>query len=92
VDYEKLWLLNEGNYFRDQINNFCDLNKIRKNQQFIYRSNSIDAVIRIVDAKGGIRILPELSTLCLTQQQEENTIKIAGVKNPGNIYHSYKEL
>ena len=78
INYETLWLLEEGNCFRDQINNFCDLNKIRKNRQFIYRSNSIDALIRIVDTKGGMTILPELSTLSLTANQEENVKKIAG--------------
>ena len=72
LDYKNLWLLNEGNCFRDQINNFCDLNEIRKGKKFIYRSNSIDALIRIVDVKGGITILPELTTLSLTVEQEEN--------------------
>lgn len=71
IRYEKLWLLEEGNCFRDQINNFCDLNKIRKDKAFIYRSNSIDALIRIVDTKGGMTILPELSTLSLSERQEE---------------------
>lgn len=72
IDYDNLWLLNEGNCFRDQINNFCDLNKIRKGKRFIYRSNSIDALIRIVDIKGGMTILPELTTLSLTVEQENN--------------------
>ncbi len=80
IKYENLWLLEEGNCFRDQINNFCDLNKIRKNKHFIYRSNSIDALIRLVDTKGGMTILPELSTLSLTEEQEENVKSIAGKK------------
>ncbi len=78
INYENLWLLEEGNCFRDQINNFCDLNKIRKNKHFIYRSNSIDALIRLVDTKGGMTILPELSTLSLSKEQEENIKTIAG--------------
>jgi LysR family transcriptional regulator, hydrogen peroxide-inducible genes activator len=78
ISYENLWLLEEGNCFRDQINNFCDLNKIRKNRQFVYRSNSIDALIRLVDTKGGMTILPELSTLSLSAKQEENVKTIAG--------------
>ena len=78
INYKKLWLLDEGNCFRDQINNFCDLNRIRQNKDFVYRSNSIDALIRIVDTKGGITILPELSTLCLSAAQEENVRKIHG--------------
>lgn len=76
LDYKKLWLLNEGNCFRDQINNFCDLKEIRKDKDFIYRSNSIDALIRIVDTKGGMTILPELTTLSLNDEQEQKLILI----------------
>lgn len=78
IRYDELWLLNEGNCFRDQINNFCDLDEIRKNKRFIYRSNSIDALIRIVDTKGGMTILPELSTLSLDANQEERVRSISG--------------
>ena len=77
IDYQKLWILNEGNCFRDQINNFCNLSEIRKNKSFVYRSNSIDALIRIVDTKGGYTILPELTTLSLSESQEENLRPIA---------------
>ena len=77
IDYDSLWLLNEGNCFRDQINNFCDLNKIQERRTFNYRSNSIDALIRIVDTKGGFTILPELTTLTLDHLQEENIAPIA---------------
>jgi len=78
VNYDKLWLLEEGNCFRDQINDFCNLNQIRKDKHFIYRSNSIDALIRIVDTKGGLTILPELTTLSLSAKQEENIHDISG--------------
>jgi LysR family hydrogen peroxide-inducible transcriptional activator len=85
INYKKLWLLEEGNCFRDQINNFCDLNKIRKNKDFVYRSNSIDALIRIVDTQGGLTILPELSTLCLSANQEENVRTIHGIPKAREI-------
>lgn len=78
INYEELWLLNEGNCFRDQINNFCDLKEIRKGKKFIYQSNSIDALIRIVDTHGGMTILPELTTLSLNEYQEENLKAIHG--------------
>jgi len=77
IDYKKLWLLNEGNCFRDQINDFCDLNRVGQDKDFIYRSNSIDALVRIVDTKGGLTILPELTTLSLSNTQEENLRAIA---------------
>ena len=78
IDYKKLWLLNEGNCFRDQVNNFCDLKEIRKDKDFVYRSNSIDALVRIVDTKGGMTILPELTTLSLNEDQEQNITPIPG--------------
>ena len=85
INYNKLWLLEEGNCFRDQINNFCDLKKIRKNKMFVYRSHSIDALIRMVDTKGGTTILPELSTLSLSESQEENIKAITGTPKAREI-------
>lgn len=85
IRYDELWLLNEGNCFRDQINDFCDLSKIREHKDFIYRSNSIDALIRIVDTKGGMTILPELSMLSLDEEQEERVVPIGGTPKAREI-------
>lgn len=78
IDYKELWLLNEGNCFRDQINDFCDLKQIQQNKALVYQSNSIDALIRIVDTKGGTTILPELTTLSLSETQEDYLKSIKG--------------
>ncbi|MAE85013.1 MAG: hypothetical protein CMB80_19915 [Flammeovirgaceae bacterium] len=78
INYDRLWLLNEGNCFRDQVNDFCDIKSIRQGKKFIYQSNSIDALIRIVDTHGGMTILPELTTLSLNEYQEENLKVIHG--------------
>ncbi len=78
IKSERLWLLDEGNCFRDQVNNFCDLETNREGKNLIYQSNSIDALIRIVDTKGGITILPELTSLALNEYQEDNLKVISG--------------
>lgn len=78
IKSQHLWLLDEGNCFRDQVNNFCDLNTNREGKNLIYQSNSIDALIRIVDTKGGITILPELTSLALNEYQEDNLKVISG--------------
>lgn len=78
IKYDRLWLLNEGNCFRDQVNDFCDIKSIIKGKKFVYQSNSIDALIRIVDTHGGMTILPELTTLSLNEYQEENLKFIQG--------------
>lgn len=78
IKTQRLWLLDEGNCFRDQVNNFCDLKSNREGKTLIYQSNSIDALIRIVDTKGGITILPELTSLALNEYQEDNLKVISG--------------
>ncbi len=85
IPYDHLWLLDEGNCFRDQVNDLCDLNKVRKEKTFIYHSNSIDSLIRMVDTMGGVTILPELSTLTLSSEQESNLKNISGVKKVREI-------
>jgi LysR family hydrogen peroxide-inducible transcriptional activator len=78
IDIQELWMLEEGNCFRDQVSDFCDLKTIRQNRKFIYRSNSIDALVRMVDTHGGLTILPELTTLSLDEEQEEHLVEISG--------------
>jgi LysR family hydrogen peroxide-inducible transcriptional activator len=81
LDLKSLWTLEEGNCFRDQISNFCNLHQKNIDQPFIYRTNSIDALIKIVDGKGGFTILPELSTLTLNGEQEDQVIQLDDVAN-----------
>ncbi len=85
INYAELWLLDEGNCFRDQVNDFCDLKSILKGKKFIYHSNSIDALIRMVDTHGGMTILPELTTLSLSEYQEENLKTISGTPKAREI-------
>ncbi|MEO1654418.1 MAG: LysR substrate-binding domain-containing protein, partial [Bacteroidota bacterium] len=51
----QLWLLKEGNCFRDQVNNICQLKEeVHDGANLWYESNSIDALRRIVEFRGGI--------------------------------------
>ncbi len=78
INSAELWILDEGNCFRDQVNDFCDLQSVLNDKKFIYHSNSIDALIRMVDTHGGITILPELTTMSLSEYQEDNLKTISG--------------
>ena len=73
----ELWMLDEGNCFRDQINDFCKIKAQREQKSLVYRCNSIDSLIRMVDNHGGLTILPELTTISLSEEQELNTAPIA---------------
>ncbi|MFT6866028.1 MAG: LysR family hydrogen peroxide-inducible transcriptional activator [Cyclobacteriaceae bacterium] len=72
IDQQDLWLLEEGNCFRDQVNDFCKIKTSSKLKQVVYRCNSIDSLIRMVDNHGGFTILPELTTISLNEDQELN--------------------
>lgn len=81
-----LWLLNEGNCFSDQVNNMCSLEQ-RNNQRpsLAYHSNSIDALRRIVEYKGGLTFLPELATLNVPTTQEDMIKELSGQRRAREI-------
>jgi LysR family hydrogen peroxide-inducible transcriptional activator len=70
IDPRKLWLLEEGHCFRNQIVNLCALQKAsRSATHFDYEAGSIETLRRMVDTNDGITILPELATLGMSNKQ-----------------------
>lgn len=79
IDINKVWLLNEGNCFSDQVNNMCQIDPQKKLETTLsYESNSIDALRRIVEHRGGVTFLPELATLNVPSDEEDMIKEIAG--------------
>jgi LysR family hydrogen peroxide-inducible transcriptional activator len=76
---DKLWLLSEGNCFRDQAVNLCALRHSpdRKNT-FNYESGSIETLIRIVDLEGGATVIPQWASLDLKPENRKNIRKVKG--------------
>lgn len=74
LDLQDLWLLQEGNCFRDQVSDICSIKDEKSNTHISYHCSSIDSLIRMVDHQGGTTILPELTTLSLDADQEQNLI------------------
>ncbi|WP_462249755.1 LysR substrate-binding domain-containing protein [Ekhidna sp.] len=74
LDLKNLWLLEEGNCFRDQVSDICSLKDENTGTQISYHCSSIDSLIRMVDHQGGMTILPELTTLSLDSHQEQNLV------------------
>ena len=70
VDGERLWLLDEGHCFRDQLMRFCQLEKV-KLRQSAYRLGSMETFMRMVESGNGITFIPELATLQLSEGQKE---------------------
>ncbi len=81
-----IWLLKEGNCFRDQVNNICEIGKKKPGKElFYFESNSIESLCRIVEFRGGITFLPELATIHLQSEKEDMIRNLAGEKRVREI-------
>lgn len=70
INDERLWLLDEGHCFRDQLMRFCQMEKV-KVRQAAYRLGSLETFMRMVESGNGITFIPELATLQLSTEQME---------------------
>jgi len=78
----KIWLLSEGNCFRNQVFNLCAMNQIAyKDFKLNYESGSVEALMRLVDNEGGVTLIPELATLHMNDEQLDR-LKFIGQRNP----------
>lgn len=75
-----IWLLKEGNCLRNQVDDICNLNRDKRNSStlFYFESNSIESLCRIVEHKGGITILPELTTISFDSEREAMIKELEG--------------
>ncbi len=70
ISDERLWLLDEGHCFRDQLVRFCQMEKV-KVRQAAYRLGSLETFMRMVESGNGVTFIPELATLQLGEEQKE---------------------
>ena len=70
INGERLWLLDEGHCFRDQLMRFCQMEKV-KIRQAAYRLGSLETFMRMVESGNGITFIPELAILQLSEGQKE---------------------
>lgn len=86
INPNDVWLLKEGNCFRDQVNNICEINRERQERElFYFESNSIESLCHIVEFRGGITFLPELTTIYLDPAKENMVKEIAGKRRVREI-------
>ena len=67
IDPDELWVLEEGHCFGDQVLDLCALS--RTSHSLHYVSGSIDTLKRLVEAQGGITVLPELALRSLSKRE-----------------------
>lgn len=67
---ERLWLLDEGHCFRDQLVKFCQLEKVKLNQM-AYSLGSMETFMRMVEKGKGITFIPSLAIMQFSDEQKE---------------------
>ncbi|GAE84720.1 hydrogen peroxide-inducible genes activator [Bacteroides reticulotermitis] len=70
VTGERLWLLDEGHCFRDQLVRFCQMEAV-KVSQMAYHLGSMETFMRMVESGKGVTFIPELAVSQLTEVQRE---------------------
>ena len=65
-----LWLLDEGQCFRDQMVRFCQM-KSSQTSQLAYNLGSMETFMRMVESGKGITFIPELAVMQLGSEQKE---------------------
>jgi len=71
INPDELWVLEEGHCFGDQVLDLCALS--RSSHSLHYVSGSIDTLKRLVEAQGGITVLPELALRSLSKRELKRT-------------------
>lgn len=65
IDPDRLWLLEEGHCLRAQVLNLCELRK-HSSARIEFEAGSLETLKRMVDALGGVTILPLLAVKSLS--------------------------
>lgn len=65
---DRLWLLDEGHCFRDQLARFCQMEAVQLNQTS-YRMGSMETFMRMVEAGHGVTFIPALAVEQFSPQQ-----------------------
>lgn len=94
IDFQRLWLLEEGHCMRVQVEQICNLKKemSTNNRNLDYKSGTVDTLIKLVDNNNGVSFLPTLATLGLSDTQRKHLWQIAApvpIRSVGLLVHRH---
>lgn len=70
ISDERLWLLDDGHCFRDQLMRFCQREQVKLHQA-AYHLGSLETFMHMVESGYGMTFIPELATLQLCPEQKD---------------------
>jgi LysR family hydrogen peroxide-inducible transcriptional activator len=94
IDYNHLWLLQEGHCLRTQVEQICELsnNKSAQSLNFEFKAGSIDSLIRFTKANNGMTLLPYMATLDLPKADRDKLTTFVApvpVRSIGLVVHKH---
>ncbi len=76
-----LWLLKEGNCFRNQVINICAKSSQEEfTHKFKFESHSIESLKRIVEVKDGITLIPELAASIVSAKKKDMIKRVSDIR------------
>jgi LysR family hydrogen peroxide-inducible transcriptional activator len=72
LDPKKLWLLQEGHCFRNQMVNICKEQAKDETIKMRFESGSLETIKRLIEQQYGYTLLPELATLELSDAEYQH--------------------
>jgi len=93
IDYDRLWLLEEGHCMRTQVQSICGMRKKRVNiGNLEYKLGAINTLMKFVRKNNGATLLPYLSTLEFSKKEEQHLRKFktpVPARSIGLIVHKH---
>jgi LysR family hydrogen peroxide-inducible transcriptional activator len=72
IRQHRIWMLEEGHCLRAQMVNLCSLKKTEKYRDHLqFEASSFETLINMVDAFGGLTLIPELYYLSLSEEKKK---------------------
>lgn len=88
---QHIWLLEEGNIFRQQCLSYCPVSPEQQNFNLInFQAKSFDTLIQLVDTAGGLTFIPELYYQQLPEDKKEHVKQFSlpiPVREVSLVYH-----
>lgn len=79
---ERLWLLDEGHCFRDQLVRFCQMEAV-KLHQMAYRLGSMETFMRMVESGKGITFIPGWPCISFPNRRKSWCVRLLFLVPPG---------
>lgn len=81
VQPQRLWLLDEGHCFRDQLLHFCQL-KRASNPSHTYRKGSLQTFMHMVERGNGMTFIPELALQYIESAEHRKLVRPFAIPQP----------